>query len=382
MRKASVLAIVFLSLARFSARAEDAPPTVEQLVEKLLSRFLEDREQAAAALVKLGKEAVPLVAPLAEDRDARVQRAAVEILGRIGTPESVRALLPLLDHADAGIRGSVRASFLRAGRACKPILRSEAEQNPAVKGEVEKLLVDLTVQDIEAVFRRQITSSGESGFYHGQYDDLKELGPDGVAVLTRMFTDPEFPFQDPAAPGYQYRQMAVDALGDVGDASVIPELVNMEDPSSRLGRGAAFTLYKLGHQEPVLKMEKDLRDGLAEADSQQQGRIWADLAEIAARVGEQDRAIEAYRNVIRLGHETYVVHYNLACAYSMKGMKAEAIAEMRRAKDAGYRNAEWIQLDRDLDGIRGEPEFRKILEELGPAPAPPGGGHSPAGPSD
>ena len=380
MLRPTLIAVLFSALAWPSARAEDTPPTAEQLVEKLRSRFLEDREAAAAGLVKLGKEAVPLVAPLAEDRDARVQRAAVEILGRIGTQESIRALLPLLDHPDSDIRESVRASFLRAGPSCRPLLRSEAEQNPAAKAEIEKLLEDLTVQDIEAVFRKQITSSGESGFYHGQYDALKELGPDGVAVLKRMFVDAEFPFQDSAAPGYQYRQMAGDALGDVGDASVIPDLAGMADPSSRLGRSAAFTLYKLGQQEPVLAMEKTLRDGLAEADSNQQARIWADLAEIAARVGEQDKAIEAYRNVVRLEHETYVVHYNLACAYAMKGQKAEALAEMRRAVGSGYRNAEWIRIDRDLDNIRGEPEFRKILEELGPAP--PGGGESPSGATD
>jgi tetratricopeptide (TPR) repeat protein/aminoglycoside phosphotransferase (APT) family kinase protein len=74
-------------------------------------------------------------------------------------------------------------------------------------------------------------------------------------------------------------------------------------------------------------------------------------------------------------------HYNLACDYALlTGIAAEpgakmtaaegqaaadrALATLRRAIAAGYRNLDWMRRDTDLDPLRKRPDFQKMLADL------------------
>jgi len=54
------------------------------------------------------------------------------------------------------------------------------------------------------------------------------------------------------------------------------------------------------------------------------------------------------------------VLYNLACIYAAVGKKTEAIAALRRASDAGFRDAKWARRDTDLMSLHDEPEFDEL----------------------
>ncbi|HEV2112691.1 MAG TPA: protein kinase [Terriglobales bacterium] len=54
------------------------------------------------------------------------------------------------------------------------------------------------------------------------------------------------------------------------------------------------------------------------------------------------------------------VLYNAACNYAMMGNKADALSMLVKAKEAGYRDANWARRDPDLESLRGEPEFEKL----------------------
>jgi dienelactone hydrolase len=56
--------------------------------------------------------------------------------------------------------------------------------------------------------------------------------------------------------------------------------------------------------------------------------------------------------------------YNLACAYSLKGDKRRAIEKLNKAVQKGFANAAALERDPDLDAIRGEAAFKKIVDEL------------------
>ncbi len=56
-------------------------------------------------------------------------------------------------------------------------------------------------------------------------------------------------------------------------------------------------------------------------------------------------------------------HYNLACRYAMLKQRDKAIVALRRAVELGYRDFAFMQEDHDLDSIRKDPRFRKLLKE-------------------
>jgi tetratricopeptide (TPR) repeat protein len=57
-------------------------------------------------------------------------------------------------------------------------------------------------------------------------------------------------------------------------------------------------------------------------------------------------------------------HYNLACRYAVLKRRDEAIGALRKAVELGYRDVEFIEQDHDLDSIRKDPRFRKLLKQL------------------
>jgi tetratricopeptide (TPR) repeat protein len=57
-------------------------------------------------------------------------------------------------------------------------------------------------------------------------------------------------------------------------------------------------------------------------------------------------------------------HYNLACRYALLKQRDKAITSLRKAVELGYRDFAFMQEDHDLDSIRKDPRFRKLLKEF------------------
>lgn len=57
-------------------------------------------------------------------------------------------------------------------------------------------------------------------------------------------------------------------------------------------------------------------------------------------------------------------YYNLACTYSLLNDKKNATAFFKKSIEAGYTNYAHIQEDTDLDNIRKEDEFKKLIQPL------------------
>jgi len=55
--------------------------------------------------------------------------------------------------------------------------------------------------------------------------------------------------------------------------------------------------------------------------------------------------------------------YNLACRYALLKQPDLALTTLRKAIELGYRDFRYIEEDRDLDSIRKDPRFRKLLRE-------------------
>ena len=62
------------------------------------------------------------------------------------------------------------------------------------------------------------------------------------------------------------------------------------------------------------------------------------------------------------------VLYNAACTFCNIGRNADAIDALRKAWEAGFRDADWTRRDPDLAPLRGDPEFEKLYPAPNPAP--------------
>ena len=80
--------------------------------------------------------------------------------------------------------------------------------------------------------------------------------------------------------------------------------------------------------------------------------------------GEYDHAIEAFKKIIANDPDNADAFYNIACIYSRQNKISDAVEWLKKAVDKGYNNLNNLRTDPDLDNIRDEPGYRKIINML------------------
>ena len=88
------------------------------------------------------------------------------------------------------------------------------------------------------------------------------------------------------------------------------------------------------------------------------------------RIDRLDKAIESMKHAYLSSPKVAVVHYNLACYYSLAGDKEEALSWLARAirLDASFRDQ--VAQETDFDPIRSDPDFRYLMQLAEPKPSP------------
>jgi tetratricopeptide (TPR) repeat protein len=89
------------------------------------------------------------------------------------------------------------------------------------------------------------------------------------------------------------------------------------------------------------------------------------VGELLTRRGLHARALAVDRQLARLRPDDSTVLYNLACSLSLSELIPEALVALRTALVQGYSDFEHLELDRDLDNLRDEPEYAELLKEFG-----------------
>jgi non-specific serine/threonine protein kinase len=84
------------------------------------------------------------------------------------------------------------------------------------------------------------------------------------------------------------------------------------------------------------------------------------LAGSYAELGRTDEAIREANLAQALRPNEATVLYNLACLYCLVNQKPEALDALRKAWQAGFREADWARKDTDLALLHGDPEFEKL----------------------
>jgi tetratricopeptide (TPR) repeat protein len=83
-----------------------------------------------------------------------------------------------------------------------------------------------------------------------------------------------------------------------------------------------------------------------------------------ASLGHYHRAFLMDRRLVRLKPERPVPWYNLACSYALLGLNDPAFTALQRALELGYRRIDHVQRDPDLDSLRRDPRFARLMRRF------------------
>lgn len=215
------------------------PRAVEPLIPLLQDKVKAVREDTAAALAHIGRAAVPVLVAALAHSEWLVRLHAVEALGRIKAPEAVEPLLSVLfNDPDASIREDAARSLGDIGDARA----------------VEFLLVAIETEGIRS---RAIEALG------------KIRDRRAVPALTAVVAGTAKPANSRPLQGCgdRYdeemfaREAAVKALAQIGDASVIPILVEaLQHTVIRAEAAAALSAFGQASIAPLLDVLKRERD--------------------------------------------------------------------------------------------------------------------------
>jgi serine/threonine protein kinase/Flp pilus assembly protein TadD len=85
------------------------------------------------------------------------------------------------------------------------------------------------------------------------------------------------------------------------------------------------------------------------------------LASNYAWLGNQADAMRELQRAVALRPNDSNILYNAACVYGILQEKAEALGLLKRAREVGYSNWDWVARDPDLACLQSDPEFRKLV---------------------
>ena len=88
-----------------------------------------------------------------------------------------------------------------------------------------------------------------------------------------------------------------------------------------------------------------------------------------ARLGREQDALRELNLAVTLRANEASILYNAACVYCGLKRKAEALDTLRKAWEAGSKDAVWARRDPDLAMLHGDPEFERMYPEKPPSPS-------------
>ena len=399
-------AAVILLCGLVRAEGEGPAPSrtpLDLIRSGLTSPALSARNAAESAARELARTDPAGVAALFGALDLRGRCALVRALAGAGTKRAATIALKHIADPDQELFHALMDGLARGGAkalsaplpAATPAARRKAVEELRQRWKVEGELVRLK------------SPSGLTGHYTGQFDRVRELGPSAVSVLFDIMTDRYRPFSsaggagpyEPIHPGMvryepeELRQMTANAFGQILDSKddatreVIVRLLEtferywaMDDRThpfekTELASHIAFSLFDLGLREPANRYVKWLEDrerGSLRA-SERLLASW-ELGFVYIRLGRYEEGEAKYQAVLDYsGISKHIAAYNLACNFSVRSRQEPAQVEDYRERALTYLELavrlhfadwRWMAEDRDLDAIRDDPRYKRVLSEL------------------
>ena len=132
-------------------------------------------------------------------------------------------------------------------------------------------------------------------------------------------------------------------------------------------------LGALGKEQAKLKMNERFCGALEHHMKQvpEDARARILLGGNYAELGREEDALRELNLAVTLRANEASILYNAACVYCLLNKKAEALDALRKAWEAGSKDAVWTRRDPDLAMLHGDPEFERLYPENAATPTSP-----------
>lgn len=115
--------------------------------------------------------------------------------------------------------------------------------------------------------------------------------------------------------------------------------------------------------------QQDYQNALAECKAavaqNPSARNYMSLGVVYMQLGKPNLALEDLKRAERINPSDSVISYNLAAAYSLADKTDLSLRYVERALVNGFNDPDAWRSDPDLQNVRSEPEFRRVLESHG-----------------
>lgn len=110
--------------------------------------------------------------------------------------------------------------------------------------------------------------------------------------------------------------------------------------------------FEISFYESLLKENPDFVDALIA------------LGDAYTKRGRYKEGLKIDLRLAKLKPDEPVVHYNLACSYSLLRMSDLCLKALEKALCLGYQDLAFMEKDPDLEFIRKDPRYKELLSRL------------------
>jgi HEAT repeat protein len=353
---------------------------------------LQTRQEAFRFFVAIGADAREILIRALGDSDDTIRMEAVDALGEFKIAAAILPLVKVLrNESDKARKDRVVNALGKIGLDAIAAIERAAKEDAALVPILTVVREVFDESQVEGVLGgsisiNELTHEETTGSYPGQFDALKSLGIEMARVVEALRRIQEEAYEPRTARmrGLANRDLlrrnAVLALGRVGGRDAQSFLRKRYEELAKLEyhevliEDVVVSLAHLGDREPASKLIAKLSEEARKEEKDDPNGAYSKLFSINVirnRIGDRDGALKGYLDLDEAMQKNKerdaALHantlYNLACVYSLKGSKAEAVRTLRRAVETGFRDKGWIQKDAELDSIRDAPGYRELLDD-------------------
>jgi beta-lactamase regulating signal transducer with metallopeptidase domain/tetratricopeptide (TPR) repeat protein len=162
---------------------------------------------------------------------------------------------------------------------------------------------------------------------------------------------------------FEWLRRALDAGFEVGS------YLERDDDLYSLRRDPRFReMKKAAHAYPSERAEREAAAAAARyerlsAKTPKSGEALYGVGKDLLNANRYDLSAKAFGDAAALGYRTGTSLYNQACALSRGGQTGAALDRLEKALDAGFDQPDIFEKDDDLDNVRDDPRFGRIVKD-------------------
>lgn len=239
------------------------------------------------------------------------------------------------------------------------------------------------------VSRFMTAQIGTNTLYAGQYEELKNYGPDAANLLARWTIEPP---REAEGSVESFKGACVRALRDVIPADRANDALRglLREVAQRAAKAgnedllyhAASALRQFGDAEIFDAVKKNATDLAKGDDAMKKFAGWKALSELYYNARDYGEACAAYKEQVAAAEAAKVptnnmatVFYNACCTHSLAGKLDEAAAYLDKALTIGAKSGAtpkaMLEADRDITALRADPRYAELVQKHFGGAAPP-----------